>query len=224
MKADKSPHKAAQGTLFSPIGEFRARIDRRGRLQFDYFYRPLSGDFKGQKLVRYFGVDAIQARQQGDLTMSDPEDDDEAEEEDLEDDGQSEEEEGPVNESGFGGLLFAAREDASSSAPIVFQEETTSIKVRNCGLSEQEKYWLFRSNRIVIQPPTPAAKLPLHPYFLGLWLGDGYRAGTGIANNHEVEVVSFLKAHAKKLKMKVTVNRILYSTVSVSILASCIIA
>lgn len=39
-------------------------------------------------------------------------------------------------------------------------------------------------------------KLAVDPYFLGLWLGDGARADTSIANNHEEPIVEFLAQYA----------------------------
>lgn len=41
----------------------------------------------------------------------------------------------------------------------------------------------------------------MHPYFLGLWLGDGLRNTPAIANNHEEEIRNFLSRYAGSLDL-----------------------
>jgi len=47
-------------------------------------------------------------------------------------------------------------------------------------------------------------QMPVHPYFLGLWLGDGTASGTALSNNHEEEVLAFLRQHAEGLGLQLT--------------------
>ncbi|KAF5978032.1 putative splicing factor PRP8 (U5 snRNP) [Fusarium bulbicola] len=59
------------------------------------------------------------------------------------------------------------------------------------------KYRLFRSPGFEL----PEQPVPVDPYFLGLWLGDGRRSSTTIANNHEAEVREFLVQHAAEMDL-----------------------
>ncbi|KAK5108138.1 hypothetical protein LTR62_008734 [Meristemomyces frigidus] len=67
------------------------------------------------------------------------------------------------------------------------------------GLDDVEKarHRLFRSNGYDM----PERSVPVNPYFLGLWLGDGTRRTTEITNNHEFEISTFLTNHAVELDM-----------------------
>lgn len=47
----------------------------------------------------------------------------------------------------------------------------------------------------------PEAGVPVNPYFLGLWLGDGDRSSTTIANNHEKQITEFLAGYAAELDL-----------------------
>ncbi|SFV50219.1 Replicative DNA helicase [hydrothermal vent metagenome] len=49
----------------------------------------------------------------------------------------------------------------------------------------------------------PKQHLPIEPYFLGLWLGDGTSSNVGIATQDK-EVVDYLKKYAKRLNLQVT--------------------
>lgn len=66
-------------------------------------------------------------------------------------------------------------------------------------LSPQERslYRVFRSPGYDL----PHQDVPVDPYFLGLWLGDGSHAQTTISNNHEAPVREFLLNHAAELDM-----------------------
>lgn len=44
-------------------------------------------------------------------------------------------------------------------------------------------------------------KLKVDPYFLGLWLGDGTERRAEISNNHESEIVDYLRRYAALLDM-----------------------
>jgi pre-mRNA-processing factor 8 len=63
--------------------------------------------------------------------------------------------------------------------------------------NERVKYRLFRSPGFEL----PEQTVPVNPYFLGLWLGDGTRCSTAIANNHEAAVRGFLAAYAAELDL-----------------------
>ncbi|KAH7003976.1 hypothetical protein EDB82DRAFT_532363 [Fusarium venenatum] len=47
----------------------------------------------------------------------------------------------------------------------------------------------------------PKQEVPVNPYFLGLWFGDGTRCSTTISNNHEAEIRDFLIQHAAELDL-----------------------
>jgi replicative DNA helicase len=49
----------------------------------------------------------------------------------------------------------------------------------------------------------PKQHLPIEPYFLGIWLGDGTSSNVGITTNDK-EVVNYLKKYAKKLNLQLT--------------------
>ena len=62
---------------------------------------------------------------------------------------------------------------------------------------ERGKYRLFRSPGFEL----PQQAVPVSPYFLGLWLGDGSRSYSTIYNNHEEEIQNFLSDHAAELDL-----------------------
>ncbi|WEW58909.1 pre-mRNA-splicing factor 8 [Emydomyces testavorans] len=53
----------------------------------------------------------------------------------------------------------------------------------------------------------PEMAVPVNPYFLGLWLGDGNRRHTTVYNSHEEEVREFLVNHAAELDLHLVWNR-----------------
>lgn len=60
----------------------------------------------------------------------------------------------------------------------------------------------------------PRRSVPIHPYFIGLWLGDGSRSGPTIYNFHETEVVEFLYDNADVLDMALSFHGgLAYATV-----------
>ncbi|KAF7881621.1 uncharacterized protein EAF02_006309 [Botrytis sinoallii] len=63
--------------------------------------------------------------------------------------------------------------------------------------NERSKHRLFRSPGFEL----PEQDVPVNPYFLGLWLGDGSRSSTTIFSNHEHEVREFLVSHAAELDL-----------------------
>lgn len=52
----------------------------------------------------------------------------------------------------------------------------------------------------------PKKELPLEPYFVGLWLGDG-GSGTSYITNEDQEVVDYLKEYADRLGLKISNNK-----------------
>lgn len=62
---------------------------------------------------------------------------------------------------------------------------------------ERGKYRVFRSPGFEL----PEQAVPVSPYFLGLWLGDGSRSKSTIYNSHEDEIQHFLSDHAAELDL-----------------------
>lgn len=52
----------------------------------------------------------------------------------------------------------------------------------------------------------PIQSIPIKPYFLGLWLGDGCSTNISISNQ-DAEIVDFLSEYAKDLGLQLTVNK-----------------
>lgn len=75
--------------------------------------------------------------------------------------------------------------------------EMTAAEFAALNKYEKIKHRLFRP------PPFeyPEQDVPVDPYFLGLWLGDGNRRHTTIFNNHEQEIREFLAAYAAELDL-----------------------
>ncbi|PYH40882.1 U4/U6-U5 snRNP complex subunit PRP8 [Aspergillus saccharolyticus JOP 1030-1] len=77
--------------------------------------------------------------------------------------------------------------------------ELTAAEFAALDKNEQCKYRLFRSPGFEL----PEVDVPVNPYFLGLWLGDGSRSGSTMSNNqHEAEIVRFLQNHAAELDLQ----------------------
>jgi pre-mRNA-processing factor 8 len=75
--------------------------------------------------------------------------------------------------------------------------EMTAAEFASLSVEERGWYRVFRSAGFEL----PAQPIPVDPYFLGLWLGDGVRRSTSISSNHELEVREFLVRHAAELDM-----------------------
>ncbi|KAL1636256.1 pre-mRNA-splicing factor 8 [Neofusicoccum ribis] len=75
--------------------------------------------------------------------------------------------------------------------------EMTAAEFAALDEKERGKYRLFRSPGFEL----PEQAVPINPYFLGLWLGDGSRRSTTIYSNHEAEVREFLVSHAAELDL-----------------------
>ena len=75
---------------------------------------------------------------------------------------------------------------------------------------KRESYRLFRSPGFEL----PGQAVPVNPYFLGLWLGDGSRSKATIYSNHEVEIQEFLSDYAAELDLQLVWHgQLAYSTV-----------
>ena len=76
--------------------------------------------------------------------------------------------------------------------------EMTAIKFANLDPAERAKYRLFRSPGFEL----PEQAVPVNPYFLGLWLGDGMRNSTPIYSDHEAEIREFFACYAAELDLQ----------------------
>jgi hypothetical protein len=80
---------------------------------------------------------------------------------------------------------------------------------------------LYRASSLPLneEGATASPQLPIDPYYLGLYLGDGTAHNpTIVSNNHEPEVVNFLEEHAARLGMRLSKPKqptnLAYATVS----------
>ncbi|RDW88736.1 pre-mRNA-processing-splicing factor 8 [Coleophoma cylindrospora] len=88
--------------------------------------------------------------------------------------------------------------------------EMTAAEFAALDDQDQNRHRLFRSPGFEL----PEQKVPVDPYFLGLWLGDGNRRYTTIYSNHEAAVREFLASHAAELDLQLVWHGQLgYSTV-----------
>jgi pre-mRNA-processing factor 8 len=76
--------------------------------------------------------------------------------------------------------------------------EMTAAEFAALSPQERTQYRLFRCPGFDL----PEQEVPCHPYFLGLWLGDGSRSRTTIYSNHETEVREFLVQYAAELDLQ----------------------
>ncbi|KAE8410512.1 putative pre-mRNA splicing factor [Aspergillus pseudocaelatus] len=75
--------------------------------------------------------------------------------------------------------------------------EMTAAEFAALSAEERSRYRVFRSPGFEL----PDQKVPVNPYFLGLWLGDGNRKSTTICTDHESEIREFLVDHAAELDL-----------------------
>ena len=71
-------------------------------------------------------------------------------------------------------------------------------------VSVQRMLLFYRAPALKFNESLSVEQMPVNPYFLGLWLGDGTATSTTISNNHEEQIISFLQQHADGLGMKLT--------------------
>jgi pre-mRNA-processing factor 8 len=76
--------------------------------------------------------------------------------------------------------------------------EMTAVHFASLEPAERAKYRLFRCPGFELMEQT----VPVNPYFLGLWLGDGTRDSTTIYSNHEAAVREFLACYAAELDLQ----------------------
>lgn len=84
-----------------------------------------------------------------------------------------------------------------SAGEMYYTVEMTAAEFAALDYSTQRRHRLYRP----LGFDYPQQETSVNPYFLGLWLGDGTRASTSIANNHEQEIRSFLTAYAAELDL-----------------------
>ncbi|ERF72184.1 Pre-mRNA-processing-splicing factor 8 [Endocarpon pusillum Z07020] len=72
--------------------------------------------------------------------------------------------------------------------------EMTAAEFASLEPEERAKHRLFRCPDFEL----PKQNVPVNPYFLGLWLGDGRRNSSTIYRNHEAAVREFLACYARK--------------------------
>jgi pre-mRNA-processing factor 8 len=90
--------------------------------------------------------------------------------------------------------------DAHVEVSAADQYETihmTAAEFAALPVKEQNRHRLFRSSGFEY----PQQDVPVSPYFLGLWLGDGNRRNSTIYNNHEQEILEFLASYAAELDL-----------------------
>jgi pre-mRNA-processing factor 8 len=76
--------------------------------------------------------------------------------------------------------------------------EMTAAEFASLEPAERAKYRLFRCPGFEL----PEQDVPVNPYFLGLWLGDGKRNSTTIYSSHEAAVREFLACYAAELDLQ----------------------
>lgn len=75
--------------------------------------------------------------------------------------------------------------------------EMTASDFASLPPEERASYRLFRSPGFEL----PERSVPVNPYFLGLWLGDGTRRAPTISSNHEATTREFLASYAAELDL-----------------------
>ncbi|MCJ1280991.1 pre-mRNA-splicing factor 8 [Xylographa opegraphella] len=80
--------------------------------------------------------------------------------------------------------------------------EMTTVNFASLDSAERAKYRLFRCPGFEL----PEQTVPVNPYFLGLWLGDGKRSNTAIYNDHEAAIREFLACYAAELDLHLSLD------------------
>ncbi|KAJ5574340.1 pre-mRNA splicing factor [Penicillium hispanicum] len=84
------------------------------------------------------------------------------------------------------------------SADLYETIEMTAADFAALSPEERKLYKVFRSPGFEL----PEKAVPVNPYFLGLWLGDGNRQSTTVSRNQEEAVRDFLTNHAAELDLQ----------------------
>ncbi len=85
-----------------------------------------------------------------------------------------------------------------SSAERYHTVEMTAAQFAALEPRERRKYRLFDSPGFEL----PEETVPVHPYFLGLWLGDRGQSKPGAHTNDEAQIREFLVSHAAELDLQ----------------------
>ena len=113
---------------------------------------------------------------------------------------------GPAEERIIEGVDFE-EDEAIPEGPAAPQDsiaerydtiEMTAAEFASLEPAERAKHRLFRCPGFEL----PEQIVPVDPYFLGLWLGDGKRNSTTIHSNHEAAVREFLACYAAELDLQ----------------------
>ena len=81
---------------------------------------------------------------------------------------------------------------------------------------KKQNYYLQKAEPISIYKNS---KLLLDPYYLGLWLGDGFVRKTTIINE-DIEVIKWLQQYAKSIGMNTTISTTKSNALEISIINS----
>ena len=74
-------------------------------------------------------------------------------------------------------------------------------------IAVQRMLLFYRAPSLKFNESLGIEQMPVHPYFLGLWLGDRTATNTTIISKHEEEVMSFLSQHAAGLGLQLTTSK-----------------
>ncbi len=96
--------------------------------------------------------------------------------------------------------LIAPSQDIGESPDSVVYAEMTVSDYLALDDNEQSKWRMYRS----IGWEGETQEVPVDPYFLGLWLGDGDKSASTIINNHELEIRDFLERYAAELDLQLS--------------------
>ena len=89
------------------------------------------------------------------------------------------------------------RDELSEISPAERYDTVEMTAAEFAALDPKERSWY----RVVRCPgfEMPGQDVPINPYFIGLWLGDGNRKNITIFNNHEEEIREFVVNYAAEL-------------------------
>jgi pre-mRNA-processing factor 8 len=108
------------------------------------------------------------------------------------------------------GTPYFGRSDEVSAAERYETIHMTAAELAAVDAKDIEKYRLIRCPGYEL----PQQAVPVNPYFLGLWLGDGSRSSTTIYSNHEAATREFLVSHAAELDLNLVWHgQLSYATV-----------
>lgn len=106
-----------------------------------------------------------------------------------------------VNESHILSLKFAPRTSSSHNNGDVWNVSIGELL--SCPKTYTEVYW--KGYKVGVEFYNNSNLLPIDPYFLGLWLGDGHSHASSITTA-DSEIVEYLNEYADYLGLQVTVS------------------